>query len=67
MRVTGPGKIMVTLAVRDGVVVKADRPIRFMAGWAAERAVRTIEKWGCRAEFSADERAEIEQAAGADR
>jgi hypothetical protein len=51
---------MVTLAVRDGVVIKADRPIRFMVNWPAERALRTIEKWGWRVELGADER-ELEQ------
>ena len=60
MRVTGPNKVMVTLAVRDGVVIKADRPIRFMVNWPAERALRTIEKWGWRVELGADER-ELEQ------
>jgi hypothetical protein len=63
MRVTGPDKVMLALAVKEGTIVKADRPIRFMAGWSAERALRTIERWGWRVEFSADERAEIEQAA----
>jgi hypothetical protein len=66
MRVTGPGKVMVTLAVKDGVVIKADRPIRFMVDWPVERALRTIERWeGWRAELGADEAAQLGRAATA--
>ena len=61
MRVTGPGKVMVTLAVKDGVVVKAGRPIRYMVDWPIARALNTIERWGWRVELNDDEREQIGQ------
>jgi len=64
MIVKGPDNVMVGLFIKNGVVARADRPIRYMLDWPTERALRTIERWaGGSTPATDEERAEIGQRA----
>jgi len=62
MRITGENFGPVLLQAKGGVVVEADRPVRYMRGWELQRVVKLAERWHWRLVLTDEERAQLAQA-----
>ena len=62
MRISGENFGPVVLHAKGGMVVEADRPVRYMRGWELQRVVRLAERWHWRLELSDSERSQLEAA-----
>jgi hypothetical protein len=62
MRITGENFGPVLVQAKGGMVVEADRPVRYMRGWELQRVVRLAERWRWKIDLSDDERAQLAQA-----
>jgi len=62
MIVRGPGKVMVGLATKDGVVVRTDRVLKFMRGWTIGQVLARADRWRWRVDLDADEREQLARA-----
>ena len=58
MVIVGPS-FRVQLAVKDGIVTEAARPISYMKNWSLERVIRLAERWHWRIRMSDEERAQL--------
>jgi len=46
----------VNLSVKDGTIVSADRPVRYMKGWPLQRVLNLAERWSWKVQFNDAER-----------
>jgi hypothetical protein len=60
MRIVAP-TFRVNLKVRAGEIVEADRPVRYMKGWALSRVLALAKRWKWECVFNEQERAELAQ------
>jgi len=65
MRITGENFGPVLLQAKGGMVVEADRPVRYMRGWELQRVVRLAERWHWQITLTDDERAQLGNASAA--
>jgi hypothetical protein len=61
MRIDGKNFSAVHLQAKGGVIVEADRPIRYMKGWPLARVVRLAARWGWQVTLTDDERAQLSE------
>jgi hypothetical protein len=59
MRITGENFGPVLLQARGGMVVEADRPVRYMRGWELKRVVALAERWHWQVTLTDDERSQL--------
>ena len=55
MRIIG-SNFAVNLSVKDGTIVSADRPVRYMKGWPLQRVLNLAERWSWKVQFNDAER-----------
>jgi hypothetical protein len=61
MQINGENFGPVLLQAKGGMVVEAERPVRYMRGWELQRVVKLAERWHWKLTLSDDERAQLEQ------
>jgi hypothetical protein len=61
MQINGENFGPVLLQAKGGMVVEAERPVRYMRGWELQRVVKLAARWGWKLTLSDDERAQLEQ------
>ena len=66
MQITGRDFGPVLLQAKGGIVVEAERPVRYMRGWELKRVVRLAERWHWQVALSDDERQQLGQEPPAD-
>jgi hypothetical protein len=64
MKITGRDFGPCILTVKGGVIVTADRPIRYMKNWPLQRVIRLAERWGWKVEIYDSERPQPEAPPG---
>ena len=63
MRIHGEN-FSVGLHAKDGVVIKADRPVSYMRGWPLARVLALAERWHWKVGLSDNERAQMVEGPG---
>ena len=63
MVIVGPS-FRVQLAVKDGIVTEAARPISYMKGWVLARVLALAERWHWKVGLSDNERAQMVEGPG---
>lgn len=55
MQIVG-SNFRVNVSVKNGTIVSADRPVRYMKGWPLQRVLNLAERWSWKVQFSDAER-----------
>ena len=59
MQINGENFGPVLLQAKGGMVVEAERPVRYMRGWELQRVVKLAERWHWKLTLSDDEKAQL--------
>jgi hypothetical protein len=60
MQITGENFGPVHVQAKGGMVVAADRPVRYMCGWPLQRVLALAHRWHWEVILSDDERIQLE-------